>query len=75
MRENKTPQFYKAVPKLPHLLKIKASGVVVRCVAFNEATQEFDVEDSDGKSFTIPYITTSNNVTPQEEMKFLKKNH
>jgi hypothetical protein len=74
MKENNPPQFYKRAPRLPHLLKIKASGVIARCIALNEKTQEYDVEDSDGIQSTIPCSTASDIVTPQEEAEFFRKN-
>jgi hypothetical protein len=56
-------------------LKIKPTDKVVRVLALNEKTREYDVEDCDGNKSTIQQTEISDiEVKDEEEIEFLKQN-
>jgi hypothetical protein len=54
-------------------LKIIETGEIVRWQDFSPATQLFTVVSSKGKSFTIVGSKISKDVTPEEELKFVRE--
>lgn len=72
MKNEDFPTLGKPIGVGATFLKIFETGETVRWQDFSPATQLFTVASSKGKSFTIEGSKISKDVTPEEELKFIR---
>jgi hypothetical protein len=57
----------------PQYLRILDSGEIVKLKNFSEITQLYEVESASGKVFTLQSNKISQQITPEQEMEFIRR--